>query len=444
MTHPPSPTLLAGRYEVLRLLGEGAFGRTMLARDRESGREVAVKLLDPKRADSLKAFELFEREAAVLRAIRHHGVPEIYDAFRAEWEGRTAAVMVMEYIDGRALSTIIAERHHLDPDAALHIFVELLGVLDYLHGRVPPILHRDIKPANVIIRPEGFPTLVDFGAVRTALHAPGQDGSTIVGTYGYMPYEQHMGQATPSSDLYALAATMLHLLTGRAPQEFLTEAGRIEVPEGLPGGPRVREVLARMLAPTPPERFASARAVRQALLAASAHEPLPAAGHQLTPAPARPVPALPDLPPAPRPLAGATRQQFDALAPTTWRYLNADEAPTSRTDPAGVALVMFFSLVTAGVLPLMFWARARARRRKLRRFFEHGVPAIAEVTAMQDQKVEFEVKLTRVRYEWQADGAVHRDSDETFTWTSDKWRVGDRIRILYLPAQGYDSVIIEG
>jgi len=443
MTSPGTPTLIADRYELQRTLGQGAFGRTLLARDRETGREVAIKLLDTQRVDTLKGFELFEREAAVLRSVRHHGVPEIYASLRGEWEGRPAAFLVMEYVAGTSLATLIQERHHLDAALASHILLELLGVLDYLHGRVPPILHRDIKPANIILRPDGFPTLVDFGAVRTALHAPGQDGSTIVGTYGYMPYEQHMGQATPASDLYALAATFLHLLTGRPPQDFLTPEGRIEVPSGLPGGDRQRQVLSRMLRPSPAERFQSAREVRQALVS-DTQGPAGDSARSLVAAAPRAVPALPELPPAPRPLDGEVLREFKRLAPTTWRYLNAEEHTHGRVDPAGVALVVFFSILTAGVLPMLFWARARARRRRLALFLQEGVPGIAEVTAMHDEKVEFNVKLTRVRYEWEADGELHRDSDETFSYVSDKWRVGDRIRILYIPARGYDSVIVEG
>src|SRR5688500_19610666 len=92
---------------------------------------------------------------------------------------------------------------------------------------------------------------------------PEESGSTVAGTYGYMPYEQYMGQATPASDLYATAATLLHLLTGRPPRDFMTEEGRIQVPDNLPCEPRVRAVIARLLRPSPAERFASARDVRR-------------------------------------------------------------------------------------------------------------------------------------------------------------------------------------
>jgi len=438
----PDPILIADRYEVLRTLGQGAFGRTFLARDREAGDEVAIKMLDTQRVDSFKGFELFEREATVLRSVRHHGVPEVHASFKADWEGRPAAFLVMEYVAGQSLADVIAAGRHLDPSEASHILLELLGVLDYLHGRVPPILHRDIKPANIILRPDGFPTLVDFGAVRRAIHAPGQDGSTIVGTYGYMPYEQHMGQASPSSDLYALAATFVHLLTGRPPPEFLNAEGRIAVPEALPGGARLREVLSRMLRLSAAERFATAREVRQALLATEG--PISPPGGALVPAAPQRVTTALALAPAPRPLDGAARDRFEAMAPTTWKYMNAEGDPHAKADLVDRALVVFLSLITVGVLPAIFWGKSRARRKKLRHFFEAGIPAVAVITGIQDEKVEFNVKMSRVRYEWQVDGRAYRDSDEAFGAQADRWRVGDEIEILYDPAREHDSVIVGG
>src|SRR5687768_16890308 len=155
MIVPPSPSpnlqpaergvVVAGRYEVVRQLGHGAFGRTFLARDREGGRDVALKLLDARGTAGFKAYELFEREADVLRSLRHHGIPAVHDRFRDAWEGAPAEFLVMEYVEGISLARMIEERRPLDPAEVVDLFVELLGVLDYLHGRVPPILHRDIR-----------------------------------------------------------------------------------------------------------------------------------------------------------------------------------------------------------------------------------------------------------------------------------------------------------
>ena len=241
--------LVGGRYEIVRTLGHGSFGHTFLARDRETDRTVAIKLLDARSGHDAKAYELFRREADVLRAVRHHGIPEVYDTLQDVWNGSPAAFLVMEYIEGTSLAQIIDEKRLLDGADVVHIFLELLGILDYLHGRVPPILHRDIKPSNIILRPNGFPALVDFGSVRRVFMGPEESGSTVAGTYGYMPYEQYMGQATPASDLFATAATFLHVLTGRPPRDFMNDDGRIEVPETLPGEPRLRAVIARLLRP---------------------------------------------------------------------------------------------------------------------------------------------------------------------------------------------------
>ena len=256
-----SAQLVGGRYEIVRTLGQGAFGHTFLARDREGDRAVAIKLLDTRGRNDLKAYELFKREAVVLGAVRHHGIPEVFETFQDMWYGASAAFLVMEYIEGTSLAQVIDEKRGIEGSEVVHVFLELLGILDYLHNRVPPILHRDIKPSNIILRPNGFPALVDFGSVRRVFMTPEETGSTIAGTYGYMPYEQYMGQATPASDLYATAATFLHLLTGRAPREFMNDEGRIQVPENLPGEPRLRGVIERLLRPSPAERFASARPV---------------------------------------------------------------------------------------------------------------------------------------------------------------------------------------
>lgn len=437
---PDAPTpRIADRYTVLRTLGQGAFGRTLLARDDESDRDVAIKMLDTQKVDSIKGFELFEREAAVLRSVRHHGVPEIYDSLRATWEDRPAAFLVMEYIEGKSLDTLIKERHHLDPGDASHLLLELLGVLDYLHSRVPPILHRDIKPANIILRPDGYPALVDFGAVRSAIAPAGQDGSTIVGTYGYMPYEQHMGQATPASDLYALAATFLHLLTGNPPPSFMNADGRIAIPASLPGGERQQQVLARMLEPSPAQRFQSARAVRQALVATEpgALAPVAPAGRALI----RPHASLMDLPPAPRPLAGEAAERYRKLAPPLWRHVNPGGIAVD-DSLWGVGVAVFVGVFTFGIIPAAIAAFAATRRRRLKRFFALGTPAIAEVTAIEGEKDDLGGRIGRVRFEFEADGQLHRGSDVVSQTVSDHWRPGDQIEVLFVREEDYDGLIV--
>ena len=370
--------------------------------------------------------------------LRHHGIPQVFAARRERVDGVASALLVMEYVEGTPLAQTIAERQGLEPAAVMHLFVELLGVLDYLHGRVPPVLHRDVKPTNIIVRPDGTPALVDFGSVRRVFLGPDETGSTVAGTYGYMPYEQYMGQASPASDLYALGATMLHLLTGRPPREFMTDEGRIEVPADLPGDARVRAVIARLLRPSPAERFASARDVSQALVSPTAL--VPAGGRQpqgIAPIVTKDI----ALPPAPRAVEGATRVTLDRVAPSMWQLMDASNKQEA-TGMLDILMFAFFSLLTAGSLPVVFFGMARARRRRLRRFFAEGVQGTAGVLNIQMEPTAFGERMARVSYEFVVDGQRRRDTDQVLPVIANRWQPGDQVQILYLPHGDHDSVII--
>jgi serine/threonine protein kinase len=434
-------TVVGERYEIIRTLGQGAFGHTFLARDRHGDRSVAVKVLDARARNDWKAYELFRREAEVLRAVRHHGIPEVYETLQDVWYGTPSAFLVMEYIEGTSLAQIIADKKPMESGAVVHLFLELLGVLDYLHSRVPPILHRDIKPSNIIVRPNGFPALVDFGSVRRVFMAPEESGSTIAGTYGYMPYEQYMGQASPASDLFATAGTFLHLLTGRPPRDFMTEDGRIEVPETLPGEPRLRTVIAKLLRPSPAERYASARDVRNALVSSSAVVPAGSVrgGIQLV---SRTTDMVFALPSAPRPLKGETKQLLKRASPSAFRLMYASTKAAETWSVVDIASVAFFSVLTAGMLPFVFWNIAHDRRQRMRRFFRNGHPGIAEVVKIELENTAFDEKLARVNYQFEADGHLRRDSDQVLPVIAHKWQPGDRVPILYMPERDYDSVIV--
>jgi serine/threonine protein kinase len=404
---------------------------------------VAIKMLDPRGATDWKAHELFEREASVLRALRHHGIPEIHDVVADTWAGAPATFLVMEYIEGVSIARLIEDRRALDPEEVTHLFLELLGILDYLHGRVPPILHRDIKPSNIIVRPDGQPAVVDFGSVRRVFLGPDEAGSTVAGTYGYMPYEQYMGQATPASDLYALAATFLHLLTGRAPREHMTDEGRIEVPAGLPGDHRLRPILVRLLRPSPAERFAGARDVRHALLSATATAPAssPPMGLQRPPV-SRVAADIAALGPVPRPIEGSVAQLLERACPSALELMDTRAKPSDEPGLFDWVTLIFVSVLTAGTLPIVFTAIARARRRRLRRFLRDGLLATAEILAIQPESIAFEQHLSRVSYRFEADGAIRRDVDSILPVIADRWQPGDTIQVLYLADLDYDSVII--
>jgi hypothetical protein len=251
-----------------------------------------------------------------------------------------------------------------------------------------------------------------------------------------------MGQASPASDLYALGATFLHLVTGRAPPDFMTDAGRLEVPATLSCGEPLRGVLARLLAAAPAHRFQSAREARAALLTGSQ---LASAPQGVTPStaltPLSPARAV-ALGPVPRPLDADAKKLLRAVGHSMWDLMATTEKPGTRWAVADWFLVGFFSLLTAGILPATFWSLSRSRRRRLTPFVTHGLPAVARVLEMTNEPVGFDVSLTRVRYEFEAGGRVHRNADLVLPWVSERWDVGTAIQVLYLPDDEYDSVIV--
>jgi hypothetical protein len=249
---PPVEQLLRqGRYALLGSLGEGSQGRTYDAVDKREGQAVAIKRFDVRGAASWKDVDLAEREARVLQQLSHPRLPRYVDRF--EEDG--ALYLVMEKIEGENLAVMRKRGQLLDEKGVLRLLQDASEVLDYLHGRSPPVIHRDLKPGNVLRRPDGSFAFVDFGAVRDKLRPEG--GSTIVGTFGYMAPEQFQGRALPGSDVYAIAATALTLLTGRDPEDLPHKGLGIDVRAALRGtrvGERTTSLLERMLDPDPDRR----------------------------------------------------------------------------------------------------------------------------------------------------------------------------------------------
>ncbi len=240
-----------GRFVVLGALGEGAQGRTFDGFDRLQGRPVAIKRFDVRGAATWKDVELAEREARVLASLSHPRLPRYVDHF--EEDG--ALYLVMEKIEGASLAALRARGETLSENDVLRLLNDASEVLDYLHRRVPPVIHRDLKPGNVIRRPDGSFAFVDFGAVRDKLRPEG--GSTVVGTFGYMAPEQFQGRALPASDVYAVGATALSMLTGRQPEDLPHKGLAIDVRAALRGrSGRLAGVLEAMLAPDPDARAA--------------------------------------------------------------------------------------------------------------------------------------------------------------------------------------------
>jgi hypothetical protein len=244
------PSLRDGRYVVLGTLGEGAQGRTFDGVDKREGQPVAIKRFDVRGAASWKDVDLAEREARVLQSLSHPKLPRYVDRF--EEDG--ALYLVMEKIEGESLAAVRKRGETLGENDVTRLLRDASEVLDYLHGRSPPVIHRDLKPGNVLRRPDGSFAFVDFGAVREKLKPEG--GSTVVGTFGYMAPEQFQGRALPGSDVYALGATALTMLTGREPEELPHKGLAIDVRSALRGraSGALVAILEKMLEPDPDRR----------------------------------------------------------------------------------------------------------------------------------------------------------------------------------------------
>jgi len=209
-------TMLQNRYLIQRVLGQGGMGAVYLALDYRLGQNpIAVKEnLDT----SPQAQVQFQHEANVLANLGHPNLPKVFDHF-VEPSGRQ--YLVMEYVAGDDLDTLVQQRDAL-PEAQVLAWADaLLDALSYLHSQPQPVIHRDIKPANIKLTPDGKIKLVDFGLVKL-YDTTNPYTKTIVHNVGspqYAPPEQFnpTGHTDARSDLYALGATLYHLLTGQAP-----------------------------------------------------------------------------------------------------------------------------------------------------------------------------------------------------------------------------------
>lgn len=272
-------TFLRERYIIQQQLGQGGFGRTYLAEDTGRFREKCViKEFMPvmKNTAALKkAEELFQREAATLHQLEHPQIPRFWEIFRQEKQ----IFIVVDYIEGPTYKQLLEQRLQQNQcfsnTEILELLQNLLPILSYLHRR--GVVHRDISPDNIILRAhDHLPVLIDMGGVKqVALEVSTLTGSgqnvmtsfTCVGKVGYAPDEQlRLGLVAPHSDLYALAISVLVLMTGKKPQQLLyPNTLQWFWDNELKSNPLLVKTLSQMLALRPSSRFQSAEEVLQVL-----------------------------------------------------------------------------------------------------------------------------------------------------------------------------------
>jgi serine/threonine protein kinase len=273
-TPVPPGTILENRYDVVRFIGHGGFGRTYLVRDQHRFNELCVlKEFAPQVSQPAviqKAEELFQREAGTLYKLSHPQIPEFRALSAIVYNGEKMIFLVEQFIDGHNYGEWVEQGHCLTEGQGLELLRDLLPVLSYIHGR--GVIHRDISPDNLMYdRDRHQPILIDFGSVKqvteTALRLVGNlNPATQIHKSGYTPFEQIKGEAFPNSDLYALAVTLLVLMTGKPPADlYNAHANEWHWQSVLKLDRRFENVLHRMLARHTSDRYASADAVLAAI-----------------------------------------------------------------------------------------------------------------------------------------------------------------------------------
>ena len=265
-------TLLQERYRVIRRLGKGGMGAVYEAVDLRLDVAVAIKeafSTDP------RLRKQFEHEARLLAQLHHAALPRVTDYFSED----NRVFLVMQYIGGDDVAEIIANQPGpLPPNTVIAWADQLLDALIYLHSRERQIIHRDIKPHNLKLTSSGSIALLDFGLAKADSDATGANSWTSVFgfTRRYSPPEQMQDQGTtPRSDIYALGATLYHLLTGVKPPDALVRTKAIAKSQPdplLPAneihaavGPQVAVIIQKALELNPERRYENANEFRHAL-----------------------------------------------------------------------------------------------------------------------------------------------------------------------------------
>ena len=204
--------LIDNRYKIIRSIGEGGMANVYLAYDTILEREVAVKILRGDLADDEKFVRRFQREANAASSLKHPNIVEMYDV--GEDDGNY--FIVMEYINGKTLKSLIKKRGALTLEEVMDIMLQLTSAVACAHDSY--IIHRDIKPQNVMILEDGRIKITDFGIAMALNSNELTQTNSVMGSVHYLPPEQANGSgSTIKSDIYSLGILMFELLTGKLP-----------------------------------------------------------------------------------------------------------------------------------------------------------------------------------------------------------------------------------
>ena len=329
---------------VIKQGGQGAVFRA-LGNDRYTCaiKQMLDRFTDPHERN--EAVKRFKAESDILQRLRHPCIPNIYDIFEAQGYH----YLVMEFVRGSDLEDIIRREQSIPEARALQWADQICDVLEYLHRQQPPIIFRDLKPSNIMIDSDGNVKLIDFGIAK--VFQPLQVG-TQIGTPGYAPPEQYQGIATPQSDIFALGATLHHMLTGRDP--------RHEPPFSFPPvyalrpdiSRRTSDAIQKAVQMKPEDRYSSVAEFRQALLPSIPpiiplpggklpHQPIPPVAPSVTP---QPSPVAPSPQPVPYAAPSLQPRPHSPVAPPT----QPSSLPPASMPPSAPSRSTHFSCLGVG------------------------------------------------------------------------------------------------
>ena len=204
--------IVGGRYEIIELLGSGGMANVYRAHDPQLGRDVAVKILASRYTADPAFVERFRREASAAAQLNHPNIVQVFD--RGEADG--TYFIVMEYLVGPDLKSVIRTRGALPPLEAIDNTQQILAALAAAHRR--DVIHRDIKPQNVMLASDGTLKVTDFGIARAGSGGDMTEAGSVIGTAQYLSPEQaHGGELTSASDCYSAGIVLYEMLTGRVP-----------------------------------------------------------------------------------------------------------------------------------------------------------------------------------------------------------------------------------